>query len=63
MNFLLFFAFFQKNFALKLIIFGGLPWSPKIANTIFGTCLFSVADKGPPKIKCYFRRLTGGRRK
>jgi hypothetical protein len=25
MNFLLFFAFFQKKFALKLLIFGGLP--------------------------------------
>jgi hypothetical protein len=40
-----------------LIIFGGLTWPPKIANTIFGTCLFSAAVKGPPKINCYFRRL------
>jgi hypothetical protein len=46
-----------------LTIFGGIPLPPKIANTIFGICLFSAADKGPPKIKCYFRRLTGGRRK
>jgi hypothetical protein len=55
----IFFAFFH----LKLIIFGGLPWPPKIANTIFGTCLFSAAVKGPPKINCYFRRLAGGRLK
>jgi hypothetical protein len=57
------FCIFSIFFALKLIIFGGLPWPPKIANTIFGTCLFLAADKGPPKIKCYFRRLTGGHRK
>jgi hypothetical protein len=38
MNFLLFFAFFSNFFALKLLIFGGLPGRRKIVNTIFGIC-------------------------
>jgi hypothetical protein len=62
MNLLLFFAFFSNYFALKLLIFGDLPWPPKIRRGFSVGLNFWRLGGGPLKVD-YFRRLPGSRRK
>jgi hypothetical protein len=61
-NLLLFFAFFLKKISLKLLIFGGLPWPPKIGREFSAGLNFRRPRGGPPEVD-YFRRLFGSRRK
>jgi hypothetical protein len=56
MNLMLFLHFFKKFFALKLLIFGGLPCSPKIGRGFSAGVNFRRPGGGPPKVD-YFRWL------
>jgi hypothetical protein len=61
-EFVVIFCIFSKKFALKLLIFDGLPWPAKI-RTLFSAVLnFRRPGGEPPKVN-YFRQPGSGRRK
>jgi hypothetical protein len=61
-EFAIIFCIFSKFFALKLLIFGGLPWPPKIRTLFLAGLDFRRPGGEPPKVN-YFRRPGSSRRK